>query len=34
MAAGLQSMLLGDTDAGAVSADLQKGVSQWFEPDA
>ena len=34
MAAGLQSMLLGDTDPAAVSADLQKGVSQWFKPDA
>ncbi len=34
MAAGLQSMLLGDSDPAAVSADLQKGVSQWFKPDA
>jgi raffinose/stachyose/melibiose transport system substrate-binding protein len=34
MAAGLQSMLLGDTDASGVSAKVQKGVSQWFEPDA
>lgn len=33
MAAGLQSMLLGDADATAVSADLQKGIGQWFEPD-
>ncbi len=34
MAAGLQEMLLGDSDAEQVSADLQKGVSQWFEPGA
>ena len=34
MAAGLQSMLLGDADAGQVSADLQKGIAQWFEPEA
>ncbi|HYH34522.1 MAG TPA: extracellular solute-binding protein [Nocardioides sp.] len=34
MAAGLQSMLLGDTDAQAVSEKLQKGVAQWFEPGA
>lgn len=34
MAAGLQSMLLGDDDARAVSEKLQKGVAQWFEPDA
>jgi len=34
MAAGLQSMLLGDTDASGVSAKVQKGISQWFEPDA
>ena len=34
MAAGLQSMLLGDSDAQAVSEKLQKGVAQWFEPEA
>ncbi|MEJ7795489.1 MAG: extracellular solute-binding protein [Nocardioides sp.] len=34
MAAGLQSMLLGDADADAISADLQKGIAQWFEPGA
>ena len=34
MAAGLQEMLLGDSDAQAVSEKLQKGVAQWFEPDA
>lgn len=34
MAAGLQKMLLGDTDAKAISADLQKGIAQWFEPEA
>ena len=34
MAAGLQEMLLGDADAEQVSADLQKGISQWFEPEA
>lgn len=34
MAAGLQQVLLGDAGAEQVSADLQKGISQWFEPDA
>ena len=33
MAAGLQSMLLGETDAAAISEKLQKGVTQWFEPE-
>lgn len=32
MAAGLQQMLLGEADAEQVSADLQKGIAQWFEP--
>ncbi|MGH3384748.1 MAG: ABC transporter substrate-binding protein [Nocardioidaceae bacterium] len=32
LGAGLQSMLLGDKDAKAAAADLQKGVAQWFEP--
>jgi len=32
LAAGLQSMLLGDKDASEVAADVQKGVSQWFKP--
>lgn len=32
MAAGLQSMLLGDADAPEVAQDLQKGIAQWFEP--
>jgi raffinose/stachyose/melibiose transport system substrate-binding protein len=34
MAAGLQSMLLGDTGPSEVATKLQKGVAQWFEPDA
>lgn len=29
---GLQALLLGDKNANAVAADLQQGVSQWFEP--
>lgn len=31
--AGIQSMLLGDKNAEAVAADLQKGIAQWFEPE-
>jgi hypothetical protein len=34
MAAGLQAMLLGDTGPSEVATKLQKGVAQWFEPDA
>ena len=34
IAAGLQSMLLGDATAPEVAADLQKGIAQWFEPEA
>jgi raffinose/stachyose/melibiose transport system substrate-binding protein len=33
LGAGIQSMLLGDTNAKAVAADVQKGVAQWFEPE-
>lgn len=32
LGSGLQSMLLDDKDARAVASDLQKGISQWFEP--
>jgi raffinose/stachyose/melibiose transport system substrate-binding protein len=31
-AAGLQKMLLGQTDAAGVAADTQKGLAQWFHP--
>jgi len=33
LGAGIQSMLLGDQEAPAVAADLQKGIAQWFEPE-
>jgi raffinose/stachyose/melibiose transport system substrate-binding protein len=33
MAAGLQSMLLGDAKPEEVATDLQKGIAQWFEPE-
>jgi raffinose/stachyose/melibiose transport system substrate-binding protein len=32
LGAGLQKMLLGQSDPQSVAADLQRGVSQWFKP--
>jgi raffinose/stachyose/melibiose transport system substrate-binding protein len=32
LGAGVQKMLLGQSDAAKVAADLQQGVSQWFKP--
>jgi raffinose/stachyose/melibiose transport system substrate-binding protein len=32
VAAGIQQMLLGKTDAAGVAGSVQKGLAQWFSP--